>query len=86
MTAREFCYWLQGYFELRQTEVETPVVIRLTDAQVVQIRAHLALVFQHDIDPSVDKGDAALAQKLQSVHDASALLDSLPKRPPGVRC
>lgn len=45
MKATEFCYWLQGLFELGEP-------IGLTDAQVQTIKRHLNMVFIHDIDPS----------------------------------
>lgn len=34
----EFCYWLQGYFELRQVPVE------MSESQFCIIRQHIALV------------------------------------------
>jgi hypothetical protein len=49
MTARDFCYWLKGYFELKQTidhrEGATPETMSM-------IEKHLDLVFTHEIDPS----------------------------------
>ena len=45
MKATEFCYWLQGLFELG-----TPV--ELGPDQVESIKKHLNMVFIHDIDPS----------------------------------
>lgn len=56
MKASEFCYWLQGYFELAQTN-------HVTRDQVDVIKRHLALVFVHDLDP------AQVADKLQAIHD-----------------
>lgn len=47
MKAVEFCYWLQGFFELQGEDA-----LDMTPKQVAQIRAHLALVFKHEIDPS----------------------------------
>lgn len=47
MTSRDFCYWLQGYLELRGS------VIGMTDAQVESITKHLAMVFKHEIDPAM---------------------------------
>ncbi len=45
MKSVEFCYWLQGVFE-----VQNPLYF---DAhQVDIIRRHLDLVFKHEIDPS----------------------------------
>ena len=47
MKPTEFCYWLQGYFELR--EDASPA---LTANQTAVIIKHLQLVFKHEIDPS----------------------------------
>lgn len=44
MTSRDFCYWLQGFFELAKTSTLTP-------DQADLIRRHLSLVFLHDLDP-----------------------------------
>lgn len=48
MKAVEFCYWLQGMFELNGPA-------NLNEKQTELIRRHLAMVFQHDIDPSYPK-------------------------------
>lgn len=45
MTSRDFAYWLQGFFEISETD-------QLTERQVKMIKAHLNLVFKHEIDPS----------------------------------
>ena len=42
MKAENFCFWLQGFFELRNGTTD------LTPEQVAQIQTHLALVFKHD--------------------------------------
>lgn len=42
MTPQEFCYWLQGYFELSPT---VPLC-GLTQEQAKVVRDHLQLVFQ----------------------------------------
>jgi hypothetical protein len=47
MTSREFCYWLQGYFEISDDDKGTV----LGTAQVRAIKRHLAMVFTSDIDP-----------------------------------
>lgn len=47
MTSREFCYWLQGHFEINGN---VPNALRVD--QVDMIKRHLALVFKHEIDPS----------------------------------
>lgn len=63
MTAREFCYWLQGYFELSgQTG--------FTEEQLAITKKHLALVFVHEIDPS--QGPAEHQAKLNQLHSSGA--------------
>lgn len=65
MTSRDFCYWLQGYFEIsKQISLDGQPI--LTDAQVVNIEKHLALVFIHEIDPSA--GGPAEQAKLNAAH------------------
>lgn len=64
MKAVEFCYWLQGYFELSNLP---PEGMSLTAEQVAAIRNHLALVFKHDIDPKA--GPPEYQQELQVLHD-----------------
>jgi hypothetical protein len=46
MTSRDFCFWLQGFFELSNEQA-------LSTAQTSMIAKHLALVFRHEIDPSM---------------------------------
>jgi hypothetical protein len=46
MTSRDFCYWLQGFFEL--TDKNT--VISAATREIIQ--NHLNMVFLHEIDPS----------------------------------
>lgn len=45
MKSVEFCYWLQGMFELSNPA-------QLNANQTELIRKHLAMVFKHEIDPS----------------------------------
>lgn len=60
MKEREFCYWLQGLFE-----VGNPATL---DAEQVElIKAHLNMVFFHEIDPSYPKEQQ---DKLNEIHDA----------------
>lgn len=61
MTSREFCYWLQGFFENRE-KVSPDELIQ--PAQVASIRKHLNLVFVHEIDPSYPNAD-----KLNAIHN-----------------
>lgn len=62
MTSRDFCYWLQGYFELLGADQGA-----MTSAQVTAVRAHLAMVFAHEIDPSM--GSKEHREELQDLHD-----------------
>lgn len=43
MTPENFCYWLQGYFEIREASGKDKEL--LTQAQVNMIQEHLRLVF-----------------------------------------
>ena len=49
MTSRDFCFWLQGYFELTQGSH----LVGLSPGQVDVVKRHLALVFAHEIDPAM---------------------------------
>lgn len=74
MTSREFCYWLQGMFELNS-------LAALDETRTRMIKNHLDLVFIHEIDPSYPE-----TEKLQQVHDN---IPNLAKRIPGapiMRC
>ena len=85
MSPRDFCYWLQGAFEIAGLE-------GLTAAQVSVIKNHLNLVFKHEIDTPDPTGE------LQKIHDGkqpqktgvpgigSNPYAEISKRPPGVRC
>lgn len=70
MTSRDFCFWLQGHFEISNNK-------ELNAHQTDMIRRHLSLVFLHEIDPSMPDTDG----KLQAVHDGkldpSAVLSAL---------
>jgi hypothetical protein len=60
MTSREFCYWLQGFFELQS------LAPSLSEAQSTIIKNHLAMVFKHEIDPSY--GDKQKQEELNKLH------------------
>lgn len=60
MKASEFCFWLQGLFELDNPQ-------ELNARQTTVIKRHLALVFKHDIDPS--QGTPEHQAELQAIHD-----------------
>lgn len=73
MTPRDFCYWLQGYFEIHGESGP------LTSDQTEMIQRHLSLVFQHSIDPAA--GGPEVQAQLNAIHNSP-----LAGRPPGVRC
>lgn len=77
MTSRDFCFWLQGYLELAPLarDAQRPA---LAPEQLECVRSHLALVFKHEIDPSM--GPAKHQASLDSLHG-----DSL-HGPPLMRC
>ena len=56
MKSRDFCYWLQGLFELGGPNT-------LDARQTELIKRHLALVFKHEIDEPDPTGE------LQAIHD-----------------
>lgn len=62
MQSRDFCYWLQGFFEIGAAD-------SLTASQLSIVKAHLALVFKHEIDPSIDGGDTAKKNVLDHLHN-----------------
>lgn len=57
MTSRDFCFWLQGFFEIAKPE-------QVTKEEIEMIRKHLAMVFIHEIDPSMPN------KKLDQIHAA----------------
>jgi hypothetical protein len=59
VTSRDFVYWLQGLFELGDPKT-------LDENQTNLIKRHLAMVFKHEIDPSM--GDAAAQEALNKLH------------------
>lgn len=70
MTSRDFCFWLQGYLEVQSAGGAKP---DLTVDQVECVQRHLALVFKHEIDPSM--GDKPHQDALNTVHNR-------PEKPP----
>lgn len=74
MTARDFCYWLQGCFELAEAS-KSPGKIYLDEAQTECVRKHLAMVFLHEIDPSF--GDKAKQDALNMAHNVGKFKDAV---------
>lgn len=63
MKSTEFCYWLQGLFEVAEPET-------LNAKQTDLIKRHLNMVFVHEIDPSYP---AEQQDKLNEIHGTSAI-------------
>lgn len=62
MKSVEFCYWLQGLFEISDIK-------ELNEKQVNIIKKHLNLVFKHEIDPSY--GDENHLNVLDMIHNSN---------------
>lgn len=73
MKSSEFCYWLQGYFEINGESGKG-----LTPLQAERVRRHLALVFIHELDDQADGGDVEVKAALQAIHDGA----QKPAKPP----
>lgn len=65
MQSRDFCFWLQGYFEILNASSNRPPE-GLTDGQIETIKKHLNMVFIHEIDPSM--GNPQKQQALNQAH------------------
>jgi hypothetical protein len=76
MESKDFCYWLQGFFEIREASGSSEG--QLSREQVEVIRRHLAMVFIHDIDPKA--GPPEHQEVLQNVHDGNAGPTKIPGR------
>jgi hypothetical protein len=60
MKSRDFCYWMQGFIELRNPGEG------ITETQAEIIKDHLNMVFIHEIDPSYP---ASQQQALTTAHN-----------------
>jgi len=60
MTSRDFAYWLQGYFEVSNPK-------EIGEKETDLIKRHLAMVFKHEIDPSM--GDESHQAELNEIHN-----------------
>lgn len=85
MLARDFCYWLQGLFELGKP-------VSLDAAQTDLIKRHLSMVFVHDIDPQAPSEQQAMLNALHSGKPAPPVVASPQPKPwhphgePQARC
>ncbi len=76
MKSVEFCYWLQGLFEVGEPTT-------LNEKQTDLIKRHLNMVFIHEIDATypADQQDG-----LNKAHSGADVISELKNRPPGMRC
>lgn len=82
MTSRDFCYWLQGYFEINGAIHGNGRSI--TPEEVRVIRTHLALVFKHEIDPSA--GSLEHQAELDKIHTGPPIWQPSPVGDAVYRC
>ncbi len=61
MNSIDFCFWLQGFFEISGSS-------RLSEEQVIVIKNHLDLTFKHEIDPLREKQTTTTAEVLNQAH------------------
>lgn len=61
MNSIDFCFWLQGHFEISEAE-------ELTPKQVEIIKNHLHLVFRHEIDPLREEETTTPTAVLNDAH------------------
>jgi len=71
MKPSEFCYWLQGFYEISGES-------KMTKEQGDMVKRHLALVFKHELDSPDPSGE------LQAIHDGEQSV--LPEGPILYRC
>lgn len=71
MTSRDFCFWLQGFFEVGGAKT-------LSDNQTHLVRKHLDLVFKHEIDPSM--GSPERQDELNAIHEKVKAMDAEQKK------
>jgi len=66
MRSRDFCFWLQGFFEIAEA---SGTAANFSASQVDCIRRHLAMVFKHEIDPETKLPEGA-TEAQQAAHQS----------------
>lgn len=66
MNSIDFCFWLQGYFEISGTD-------ELTPDQTKVVKNHLHLVFKHEIDPLREEQTPTPTPALNHAHSGGRL-------------
>lgn len=67
MNSIDFCFWLQGYFELSGDAA-------LSAEQTQVLKDHLSLVFKHEIDPLRESETSTPASLLNLTHGNDTLV------------
>lgn len=70
MNSIDFCYWLQGYFELSDVK-------KIDTKQTKIVKDHLNLVFLHEIDPLRESESVASKEELDAAHTGSNVTPSV---------
>lgn len=76
MQSRDFCYWLQGFFELSGDKAQ------ITAHQAALIRRHLDLVFAHEIDTSLREREQPVIPRPTPAPEPPPSPEPLPEREP----
>ena len=63
MNAIDFCFWLQGFFEISNAGDHLSV------EQVQKVKDHLNLVFKHEIDPLRESQTPTSPDALDEAHN-----------------
>ena len=64
MNTIDFCYWLQGFFEISGAK-------ELTEEQTEIVKNHLNLAFKHEIDPLRESETTTPKVVLNKTHNPS---------------
>ena len=73
MNSRDFCFWLQGFFEISASNLEDKgPAINAEQSKIIQ--NHLAMVFVHEIDPSM--GGQSHQNKLNETHSPDKTINN----------
>ena len=64
MNAVDFCFWLQGFFEITGGNTQ-----QLSITQTDMVRNHLSLVFKHEIDPLREGETTTTPDELNAAHN-----------------
>ena len=82
MTPEQFCYWLQGFFEIEYAS-NNPEKVTLTSRQVETIKDHLKLVFNKQTPVQIPEfKEKTFEEHVDEILKDSSKLDPAPFFPP----